>query len=153
MAVPHRFSAVLRRHHPDLPVYLLVPPGVPAAFGAAETFVVEAEIDGRPVGRRSVKPWSRQADDDRWFLELTKAQLGALGLDQGSRVEVALVPARAVPPELETALQEAGLQAAWSALGAAERRALAEEVFAAKKPETRSRRIDKALSMLRARGP
>ncbi len=149
-APPLRFSAVLQRHHPDLPVYLLVPPEIPAAFAATQTFVAEAEIDGRPIGRRSVKPWSRQADDDRWFLELTKAQLGALGLEAGGRVEVALAPARAVPEDLEAAVAEAGVQAAWAALGTAERRAIAEAVFAAKGPETRRRRIDKALAVLRA---
>jgi hypothetical protein len=47
------FAAAIERHHPDLPVYLIVPADSPAAFGKQRTFVVEAAINGSPVAARS----------------------------------------------------------------------------------------------------
>jgi hypothetical protein len=143
-AIGASFAARVERHHPELPVYLLVPAEIVIGFGRDATFVVEASVAGRAIGRRSIKPWG----DGRWFMELTKAQCDRLGVGEGDRVEVDLRPAPELPAELEAALAARGLEAAWARLSAAERRALAEDVFAAKRPETRARRLQRALTRL-----
>jgi len=145
---PVSFAATIERHHPGLPVYLIVPATVPAGFGRDATFVVEAVIDGTPLGRRTVKPWG----DGRWFLEVTAAQQARLGVAEGDRVTVALVPAAEVPEDLAAAITEAGLEPAWHGLSAAGRRALAEPVFEARRPETRAKRIGRVIGQLAGRG-
>lgn len=139
-----RFTAVLARHDPALPVYLLVPAEIVTGFGADATFVVEATVAGRPVGRRSIKPWG----DGRWFMELTKVLCRRIGAGEGDEVEVVVGATAAVPAELEAALMARGLHERWAALTRAERRAVAEDVFAARRAETRRRRIERALAKL-----
>ncbi len=53
-----------------------------------------------------------------------------------------------MPAEPEAALTARGLQARWARLSIAERRALAEDVFAAARADTRARRIERALAKL-----
>jgi hypothetical protein len=140
-----RFQAVLEQHHDELPVFLIVPPAVPACFRKERTFVVEAAIDGQAIGRRSVKPWG----DGRWFLEFTKAHRKQLGVGPGSNVTVDLRPAEEVPADLASRIAELGLDGRWQMLSEAERRTLAEAVFEAKKPETRRARIERIVAKLR----
>jgi hypothetical protein len=138
------FEAALHRHHPELPVYILVPGEIVARFERTATFVVQASVAGRRIGRRTVKPWG----DGRWFMELTKAQCARLGVGAGDVVEVDLVPAPELPEELEAALDARGLRGGWARLTPAERRAIAEEVFAARRADTRARRIERVLARL-----
>lgn len=141
------FSAELARHHPDLPIFLLVPPETVAGFGAAGTFVAGATVNGLDIGRRSVKPWG----DGRWFLELTKAHCAALDVAEGDSVRVRLQTVPPTPPDLEAAIRTEGLTDAWSALSEAQRRSVSEDVFAAKRPATRAARIAKTVAWLRER--
>jgi hypothetical protein len=141
------FSAELARHHPDLPVYLLVPPETVARFGATGTFVVGASVNGLDIGRRSVKPWG----EGRWFLELTKAHCTALSVEEGDAVQVRRQTVPQTPPDLEAAIRADGLTDAWTAVSEAQRRAVSEEVFAAKRPATRAARIAKAVAWLHER--
>lgn len=76
------FDATLERHHPELPVFVMVPGEVALGFGKSATFVVEAMVDNQPIGRRSIKPWG----DGRWFMELTKAHGRRLGIAAGSSI-------------------------------------------------------------------
>lgn|GEM_PF-3760371 len=145
MARNARFTATLDRHRPDLPVYLVVPARAVDAFDRQATFVVEAMINGRPIGRRSIKPWG----DGRWFMELTKVQCTQLRVGPGDAVDVELTAAPEVPAELASRIAEAGLSERWAGLSAADRRALAEHIFAAKKAATRAARIDRTLARLR----
>ena len=138
------FIATIERHHPDLPVYLIVPGTVAAAFGRDRTFVVEAAINGHRVGRRSIKPWG----DGRWFLELTKVQCARLGVGEGDAVTVRVRPAPEVPPALAARITALGLEARWARLSAAERRMLCEHVFAAKKEATQTARIERVVARL-----
>ena len=55
-----------------------------------------------------------------------------------------------VPADLAAALEEAGLREAFDGLSYSHRREHVNAINDAKKPETRSRRISKALEMLRA---
>ena len=138
------FTATIERHHPDLPVYLIVPGTVAAAFGRDRTFVVEASVNGDAVGRRSIKPWG----DGRWFLELTKVQCTRLGVGEGDAVTVRVRPAPEVPPALAARIAALGLEARWARLSAAERRMLCEHVFAAKKEATQTARIERVVARL-----
>ena len=148
MSLNFDFDAVLERHQPDLPVYVLVPAGVAEGFGAAGTFVVQAAVNGQDVGRRSIKPWG----DGRWFMELTKAHCKHLGLEVGAKISVAVTPALETPPELEARIAERGLTRRWSQLTQSQRRAYSESVFEAKKPETREARIARIVAALRGQG-
>ena len=135
------FAATIERHHPGLPVYLIVPGTVAAAIGRARTFVVEAAVNGDAVGRRSIKP----RGDGRWFLELTKAQCARLEVGLGDAVTIRVRPAPEVPPARIAAL---GLEARWARLSAAERRMLCEHVFAANKEATQTARIERVVARL-----
>lgn len=141
------FEAALHRHHPELPVYILVPGEIVARFERTATFVVQASVAGRRIGRRTVKPWG----DGRWFMELTKAQTKRLGIAPGSSVAIGVAPAAEVPEDLTTRLDAAGLTPRWHELSDAQRRALSETVFEAKKPATRLARIERVVASLRAR--
>jgi len=146
MPAPQQFSVALERHQPHLPVYLMVPKTVADVFGKPGTFVVEAAINGSPIGRRSIKPWG----DGRWFMELTKVQCAQLNVGPGDAVDVELIAAPEVPAELASRIAEEGLSERWADLSAADRRAMAEHIFAAKKATTRAARIDRTLARLRA---
>ncbi len=146
MSEPVRFEAVLERHHRDLPVYVIVPAEVAGAFGKQRTFVVETAVNRRDVGRRSIKPWG----DGRWFLELTKAHCRRLGIGPGARIAMVVSLAPEVPDDLLAQISALGLLPEWEALSEAQRRAFAEPVFAAIKPETREARIARILAALRA---
>ena len=140
------FDAILDRHQSDLPVFAMVPVEVPEAFGKSRTFVVEAQINGRPIGRRSIKPWG----DGRWFLELTKAHCKALGVDMGANLSVDVALAPETPDDLRRRIDQSGLAVAWAGLSEVRRRSLAEPVFGAKRPATRAARIDRIVSVLSA---
>lgn len=144
MSETQGFVAAIERHHADLPVYLIVPTAVVDAFARQRTFVVEAEVDGQKIGRRSIKPWG----DGRWFMELTKAQCRRLAVGPGSRVEVAIALAEEMPADLAARIEELGLGQGWARLTEAERRSCAETVFDAKRPATRSARIERIVARL-----
>ena len=140
-----QFSSVIERHDPDLPVYLMVPNAVPGAFGQTHTFIVEANINDSPVGRRSIKPWG----DGRWFMELTKVHCARLGIGVGDRITITVNPTEEEPAELTGSIIAHGLGDRWSKLSAARRRALSEHVFDARRPETRKSRIERIVGGLR----
>ena len=132
------FKAVIAHDDPALPPYLAVPAEVVAAFAA------ETTVAGRRLGRRWIEP----RRDGRCFLKRARAQCARLGIGAGDHVEVDVVPAPEMPAEPEAALTARGLQARWARLSIAERRALAEDVFAAARADTRARRIERALAKL-----
>jgi hypothetical protein len=147
-AKPQRFDAVVGRHHPELPVYVMVPSAVPATFGKQGTFVVEAAVDRQDIGRRSIKPWG----DGRWFMELTRVHCRRLGVGPGSRVAIEVSLAQEVPADLAARLDELELRQQWQSRPAAKRRAAAEIVFEARRPATRRARIGRIVASLRTDG-
>ena len=145
MSEPFCFTALLERKQDDLPAFFIIPPTFAVQHGQTGTFVVEAVVHDRAIGRRSVKPWG----DGRWFMELTKSQLATLGLAVGDEVEITLSPAPATPPALEQAIEAGALHDRWQALSPAVRRQLAESVFAAKRDTTRASRVADIVERLR----
>lgn len=143
-AKPQRFDAVVERHHPELPVYVMVP----ATFGKQGTFVVEAAVDRQDIGRRSIKPWG----DGRWFMELTRVHCRRLGVGPGSRVAIEVSLAQEEPADLTARLDELRLRQQWQSRPAAKRRAAAEIVFEARRSATRRARIERIVASLRTDG-
>ena len=140
-----RFSATAERHHAEMCLFALVPPELVEQLGKQETFVVDMRIGGVESGRRTIKPWG----DGRWFLELTNRLSGKLGFAEGDEIAFEVRPAPETPDDLMIAIEAENLLGQWSALTPACRRAYAEPVFAARRPETRERRIAPVLSALR----
>lgn len=137
----------IERKFEHLPVFAIVPSEAAASLGKTGTFVVEAEVNGQPIGRRSIKPWG----DGRWFLELTKTQSQRLQVGPGDRVRLDLFEAPEVPAELEARLKREGLWQAWLAWTPAQRRSLCEPIFAAQREATRNGRIERVIKALRAK--
>lgn len=126
---------------------LAVPEAVRAAFDKSSTFVVEASLADRiDLGRRSIKPIS----ESDWGIELTKRHCVKAGLKSGEEVDVVVKAAEETPPELLASLDIHDLQQPWSALSSAQRRTIAEEVFGAKAPDTRAKRVAKAVALLKS---
>lgn len=91
------------------------------------------------------------------YLGITKANLVAADLSEGDAVSVELVPDTApravvVPPQLAAVLAgEPALQAFFDSLSFTHRREYADWIAAAKREDTRARRVEKAIEMLRTK--
>jgi hypothetical protein len=90
------------------------------------------------------------------FVPLRRSHREAAGVAGGERVRVTLTHDTAprtveTPADLAKALRAAKLIATWRALSFTHQREHAEAILEARKPETRARRIEKCLEMLRSR--
>jgi hypothetical protein len=124
-----------------------VPGEVIAALGGGGRIPVQATFDG--IAYRG----SIASMGGCMALGILKSIRGELGKRAGDPVIVTLVRDVAertveVPADLAAALQEAGLRKAFDALSYSHRREHVNAINDAKKPETRVRRISKALEML-----
>jgi hypothetical protein len=146
---PVEATVEIRRKHPGLPAYLVIPSGALAAWRLEGTTTVLAAVEGQVAGRRSLKRW----DHERWFVELTRSFMVRAGLKVGNRVRLRMERASdALPDELQRLLEEVpAAAAAWQVLSPARRRALREHVFDAKAPATRERRARKGLGLMPGR--
>lgn len=91
----------------------------------------------------------------QFLIPLSAEHRAGSGLAAGDEVEVQLevdtLPRElAVPDDLAAALEAAGVRAAFDTLSHSRKRALVDPVEQAKAPETRQRRIDRAVETLRA---
>lgn len=143
MPAPIRVEAVVERHHPSLPRFVVVPGSLGARLKLEGTTTVEGTVGGIPVGRRSLKRW----DEKRWFLELRDDWCRKAGIATGDRVKLVLaVASTELPHELARLLSEsAAARECWDRMTASQRRVVREHVLAAKRSETRERRARKAL--------
>jgi Bacteriocin-protection, YdeI or OmpD-Associated/Domain of unknown function (DUF1905) len=126
-----------------------VPGDVLAALGGGGRIPVRATFDG--VDYRG----SIASMGGCMALGILKGIRSELGKGGGDAVTVTVERDTAertvdVPDDLATALQEEGLREAFDKLAYSHRREHVNAINDAKKPETRQRRIDKALEMLRA---
>lgn len=120
-----------------------------AVFGRARPPVVVA-VDGH-VYRSTVAIMGGET-----FVPLRRSHREAAGVTPGRTVEVTLTLDTAprdvtLPVDLAAAIDAAGLGAAWDKLGYSHRREHVDAIDAAKKPDTRTRRIAAALALLAAR--
>jgi len=123
-----------------------VPDDVIAALGGGGRILVQATFDG--IAYRG----SIASMGGCMALGILKSIRGELGKGEGDPITVTVERDTAertieVPSDLATALDEAGLRETFDALA---RREHVNAINDAKKPETRARRITKALEMLRS---
>jgi hypothetical protein len=128
---------------------LPVPSDVVDALGAGRRPPVVVTLNGAYTYRSSIGVMDEQS-----LVPLSAEHRAASGVAAGDTVEVTIevdtLP-RVVdlPEDLASALQEAGVRAAFDTLSNSRQRALADPVVQAKSPETRARRIAKAVESLR----
>jgi hypothetical protein len=129
---------------------LPVPSDVIDALGAGKRPPVVVTLNGGYTYRSTVGVMNEQ-----FLVPLSAEHRAASGLAAGDTVTVSLVvdaQPRTVdlPEDLAAALTEAGVRAAFDTLSNSRQRALVDPVVQAKAPETRTRRIEKAVESLRA---
>lgn len=128
---------------------LPVPSSVIDALGAGKRPPVVVTVNGGYTYRSTVGVMNEQ-----FLVPLSASHRDAAGVEAGDTVEVtleidALPRSVDVPPDLEEALTAAGVRAAFDTLSGSRQRALVDPVEQAKAPETRARRIEKAVEGLR----
>jgi hypothetical protein len=142
----HRFQAVLGAE--DSGVFIEVPLDVPAVFGRARP-AVRVTVNGHPF-RSTVAVYG-----SRYYLPVKREFREAAGVAAGDRVEVELEadeePRTVEPPaDLAAALAaDPAARAAFDRLSFTHRREYVEWVTGARRPETRRRRVQQAVDMLR----
>ena len=92
----------------------------------------------------------------KFMLPLAKEHRDKAGVKAGDKVEVSLEPDAAprevaVPKDLAAALKKAGAQATFEKLAFTHRKEHVRAIEEAKTPETRARRIEKAVAMVLAK--
>ncbi|PZE59858.1 hypothetical protein DEJ24_08130 [Curtobacterium sp. MCPF17_001] len=128
---------------------LPVPPEVIEALGSGGRPAVVVTIDGGYTYRSTVGVMGGQA-----LVPLSAEHRTASGIVAGQTVAVSLevdtLPRTVdVADDLDQALTAAGVRAAFDTLSASRQRALVDPVTQAKAPETRARRVAKAVESLR----
>lgn len=129
---------------------LPVPSSVIDALGAGKRPPVVVTINGGYTYRSTVGVM-----DEQFLVPLSASHREAAGIAAGDTVEVTLVvdtQPRVIdlPDDLAAALQDAGVRAEFDTLSNSRQRALADPVSQAKAPETRARRIARAVEALRS---
>ena len=142
------FRALIEEARGGGGAWVQVPPLVVEELGVAGRIPVRATFDGVPYRGSVVRMGGGMVigilKDIRTKLGKAVGQevLVTIELDQASReVEV--------PEDLERGLAEAGLAEAFAGLSFTRKREIAQGVSGAKKPETRLRRIEAAITELR----
>jgi len=128
---------------------LPVPPDVIDALGSGKRPAVVVTLNGGYTYRSTVGVMNEQ-----FLVPLSAEHRAGSGVAAGDSVEVTLevdtLPREVhVPEDFVAALTEAGVRPAFDALSNSRQRALADPVAQAKAPETRLRRIEKAVESLR----
>ncbi|GAA1402292.1 YdeI/OmpD-associated family protein [Oerskovia paurometabola] len=128
-----------------------VPDDVVAALDAGKRVPVRVTVGGHTY-RSSVAPYQ-----GRFMIALSAENREAAGVSGGDEVDVDIevddAPRElAVPDDLAAVLTPTA-RAAFDALSFSRRRALVEPIEAAKTPETRQRRIDKAVEAIAGPAP
>jgi hypothetical protein len=136
-------AVLIERKHPDLPGFVVLPAAKVAPWKLGATTTIEGTIDGTPLGRRSLQRW----DDERWFIELRKDHLDAIGKAPGDRVDLVIrLASTDLPAELQRLIDtDKAARARWDAHTDAQKRMLREEILSAKTPAARERRARRAL--------
>ncbi|WP_433732401.1 YdeI/OmpD-associated family protein [Nocardia sp. CA-129566] len=140
----HRFEATIESAARG-GAYVAVPAEVIAALGGGGRIPVRASFDGIAYTGSITSMGAGPC------LGMLKAIRTELGKQPGDTVEVAVERDDAertveVPADLAAALADAGVRAAFDALSFTARRELVTGVVAAKRPDTRSRRIQQAVA-------
>jgi hypothetical protein len=153
MGQKHRFRGVIEAARGPGAAVILVAPEVATALGGLKQMRVVGRLNGIPF-KSNTYPWKGIG----LYLGLHKATRQQAGVAVGDEVEIEVARddrprVLELAPELEQALDaEPGLRARFDALSFSRRRALADPVSDAVRPETRSARVEKAVARLRELG-
>jgi hypothetical protein len=133
----------IERKHAEMPAFVIVPAAKLAKWKLTATTTVEGTLDGVALGRRSLKRW----DHERWFIELPRESLDALGKSPGDRATLVINRAPTeIPAELQRLIDaDAEARKHWESRTDSQKRMLREEVLAAKSSSARERRARRAL--------
>jgi hypothetical protein len=129
-----------------------IPFDVQKAFGSKGVVPVTGAIN-RVTYRNSLKP----NGDGTHYMHINKELLAEIGVKVGDTVKVTMEKDLAprtveIPADLQSALKpEPGLAKAFAGLSYSHQKEFVDWIVQAKKPETRSRRVAKALEMVAAK--
>lgn len=143
-----KFQVKLFKDENSSGVGFIVPFNVQEVYGSRAQVRVRGTIDGHPF-RSAIAPMGGGTH----VMPIKKSLRETIGKADGETVNVVMEKDTeervvSVPPELEEALQRAGLKEKFTALAYTHRREYAEWVEGAKKPETRARRIEKTVERI-----
>ena len=147
-----RFRAVLEQSETSTATAITVPFDAERAFGGRGRIPVRGTINGVEY-RSSIFNMGRPS----YFMVVNRGMRERGGLSAGETVSVVMErddEARTVevPKDLARALRaEPALRAAWEQLSFTHKREHVEAIEGAKRPETRARRIEKALEHLKSK--
>src|SRR5215218_3530047 len=149
MAEKQIIEVVLEKHDKLEATGITIPFDVEKIFGSKRV-PVKAEINGA-VYRGSIVVMG-----GKYMLGIPKAFREAAGVQAGDKITVAIEAddtPRTVeaPADLAAALKKAGLFAEWEKLSYTHKKEHARAIKEAKRPETRIKRIEKAVEMLAAK--
>ncbi|TME33474.1 MAG: DUF1905 domain-containing protein [Chloroflexi bacterium] len=150
MSEPVRFKTTLETARGGGAV-ALIPPEHVSALGGLKQMRVTGTVNGVAF-HSSTMPYR-----GGFYLGVHKATREAAGLAFGDPLEIEMTRDEsprvlALPPELEAAFEaDPELGQRFGALSFSRRRELAEPIAEARRPETRARRLEDALTRLRAR--
>jgi len=148
MADKQIFEATLEKHEKLDATGITVPFDVEAVFGAKRV-PVKVLINGAQYRGSVVRMGGK------YMMGVPKVFRAAAGIEAGDNIVVTMeldAEPRTVetPPDLEKALKQSGLQAAWEKLSYTHRKEHVLAIEESKKAETRARRIGKAIEMIAA---
>jgi len=136
-------------------LYFEIPKALSEQFPSRGLVKVAGTVKGAPIARTSLKPDGKGSH----VLGVRKPMHEALGLKAGETVRVVLWEDQApreveVPEALAIALaRRPEVKSLYEAMAFTHRKEYARWVAEAKKPETRERRVEKALEMIAAKKP
>jgi hypothetical protein len=148
MATTKRFRALLEKHETSEATGITIPFDVPATFGTRARVPVRGTINGFPY-RSSIFPMG-----GRFMMAVNRELRAGANAQGGDTVNVTMErddEPRTItpPPDLARALKaNQTAQAAWNKLSYTHQKEHARAVEDAKRPETRLRRIEKAIEQL-----
>jgi Domain of unknown function (DUF1905)/Bacteriocin-protection, YdeI or OmpD-Associated len=145
-----KFTITLRKAEAMDAMGIVVPEKVVAGFGQGKRPKVTVTLNGYTY-RSTVAVMG-----GKYMLPLAKEHRAKSGVKDGQKVEVTLELDRApreveVSKDLAAALKKAGVRAAFDKLAFTHRKEHVRAIEEAKAPETRARRIEKAVAMVLAK--
>ncbi len=135
------------RHAEALARFAVFPASKIAPWNQTKTFVVDATMNGTPLGQRSMVFWKER---NGWFIGITDSACRKAGVDTGDVCEFNLTLVEDFVPEELAALLKKDKFAAdvWRRLSPSGQRMHAMSIQSAKQPATRARRAARLIEVL-----